>query len=399
MARLQNQFGDMNISTFFNNESTQAELSDDESSLEEPTAEELARWQEAQFVKGRMEVEAKRMQKESTTTVDVHKAILQRRRNKSPHERSLLRECEENDWEKISSLPDLNGESSVFFPARQIDESGIQPLLHALAAADPEILSTRWKRLYSSSHGDGLSFRNLCERIRGYKGPTILMIGGEPSASKCVGSDTSSERIALGFFTTDYWIESPDSFGSDDCFLFSIDDTTNNLNILHPKSRSKDESTSMASLKPRTYLYCHPSSISKSKNPTTTVFGIGIGGTPAQPRLHLTESLEECRCLPYDALFQDGDLLHGKCDSTLYYFDVDTMEIWGVGGLDWINDALSAQIKERTMRESALEKARRVDKRQMLEHFENAVSTVGGGGLFGHQDFIDERDVDCRIGG
>ena len=67
-----------------------------------------------------------------------------------------------------------------------------------------------------------------------------------------------------------------------------------------------------------------------------------------------------------------------------------------MGGTDWIRDALDAQAKEREVRESALEKARRVDKRQLLEHFENGVNVGGGGGLFSHQDFVDDRDIDCR---
>lgn len=380
----------MDVSNFLNVANNEAANESDESSLEEPSPEELLKWQEAQFQKGRMKMEAKKMQQESSE--DVHKEALQRRRDKSAQERSLLREYEEeNEWEKVPRLPDLSGEVSAFFPAIDGSELGVHPMLHSLAAADPEVLGTEWKRLYSSSHGDGLSFRNLCEKIRGYKGPTVLLIGGQPSSSKFLGNNTNS-RVALGFFTTDYWIESPDSFGSDDdCFLFGLDATTNDVKLVRPKSRS----ISMSSLKPQKFLYCHPSSISKSKNPKTTMFGLGIGGSASQPRLHLTESLEECQCLPYDALFEDGDLLLSKCDASLYFFDIDTLEVWGVGGSEWINDALSAQKKAKEMRESALEHARRVDKRQLLEHFENSSA---GGGLFSHQDFVDERDVDCRIG-
>ena len=253
-----------------------------------------------------------------------------------------------------------------------------------------------------------MSFRNLCDRIRGYKGPTVFIVGGEPSASKSSSysadtDNTKCSRVVLGFFTTDYWLESPDSFGNDDdCFLFSIDTTTNKVEIIRPKSRTNEtktssEITSMSSIKPNNFLYCHPSFMYKSTyTKASSVFGICIGGSPARPRLHLTETFEECRCLPYDTLFADGDLLLNKCNDSLYYFDVDTLEVWGVGGTDWIRDALDAQAKEREVRESALEKARRVDKRQLLEHFENGVNVGGSGGLFSHQDFVDDRDIDCR---
>lgn len=399
LARLQSQFADMNVSNFLNITNNEQAEESDESSLEEPSTEELLKWQEAQFQKGRMKMEAKKLQSESI--VDVHKEALRGRRNKSAHERLLLREYEEeNEWEKVSRLPDLRGEASAFFPADDASELGIHPMLHSLTSADPEILGTEWKRLYSSSHGDGLNFHHLWEKIRGYKGPTVMLIGGEPSSSKCLDASRDDKRVALGFFTTDYWIESADSFGSDDdCFLFGLDATTSNVKIIRPKSRSVDKPAFMSPLKTPRFLYCHPSSTSKSKNPKTAVFGLGVGGSPSQPRLHISESLEECRCLKYDALFEDGDILLGKCDSSLCYFDIDTIEVWGVGGSQWIQDALSSQSKERAIRESALKQAKRVDKRQLLEHFENGVlNTAAGGGLFGHLDFVNEIDVDCRIG-
>jgi hypothetical protein len=395
LARLQTQFGDINLSNILGDtDKNEQAQSDSESSLEEPTAEELLQWQAAQFHKGRLKMEAK---KELGNNADVHKAALQRRRDKSSQERLQA----EDEWEKVSRLPELDS-SSAFFPVSDIDESCVHSLLYKLAAADPDLMGTEWKRLYSSPHGDGLSFRTLCETIHGYKGPTVLLLGGGPSDSKCVldadFSKKSVTRIALGFMTTDYWIDSPESFGSeDDCFLFSLDYTTNNVKIIRPKSRCADStSTSITPAKPQKFLYCHSSKLKLKNN---ALHGIGIGGSPQQPRLHLTESLEECRCLPYDTLFQDGDLLCGKCDSTLYYFDIDTIEVWGVGGQDWINDALKAQEKERGVRESALEQVRRVDKRQLLEHFV-LNGAVGGEGrlLFGYQGCVDERDVNSQLG-
>ena len=55
-------------------------------------------------------------------------------------------------------------------------------------------------------------------------------------------------------------------------------------------------------------------------------------------------------------------------------------------------NALDAQAEEREVSESALEKARKVDKRQSLEHLKKLVNVGGSGGLFSHHDFIDERN-------
>ena len=124
---------------------------------------------------------------------------------------------------------------------------------------------------------------------------------------------------------------------------------------------------------------------------TGSVHGMGIGGTTSQPRLHLTESLEECRALSYDLLFDDCDLLSGKCSHSLYYFDVDCIEIWGVGGEEWIADALQTQAKAKKMHAACLEMARRVDKRQLLDDLDNGLIFGNGDGLFGHRDLMNVR--------
>jgi hypothetical protein len=398
LARLQAQFGDMNVEGMLRGPDGSDDSDDEsESSLEEPTAEELRAWQEAQFAKGKMRHDAKKLM----DSVADGSALQRRRHNKSLSQLTLMREDEKNEeadeWVKVTSAPDLGGKASVFFPtALQVDSAdvseGVNPLLQKLVEGDPEVLGTKWARLYSSSEGDGLSFRNVCDKIRGYEGPTVLLIGGTPSASKFLGQIKNDDRVALGFFTTNSWIESTDYFGSDDCFLFSMD--RNDVQLIRPKSRSRSSSSALN----EKFMYCHPSSLATSnkrmKNaPSRTngsVHGMGIGGTAAQPRLHITESLEECRALAYDHLFDDGDLLSEKCNQSLYYFDVDCIEVWGVGGEQWIANALQAQAKAKEMNAASLEKARRVDKRQLLDAFENGL-VLGNSGLFGYRDLVSER--------
>lgn len=397
LARLQAQFGDMDVGGMLQGSADGNQCSSDEvhseSSLEEPTAKELLAWQESQYEKGKMKLEVKKNMG-SGNGGNAHMSALQRRRtNKTACQRTLIREYEKSEgheWEKLAPTPHLSGATSIFFPtvlegndgdAGDLDlAGGVNPLLQKLVEGDPEVLGTKWTRLYSSEDGDGLSFRNLYEKIRGYDGPTVLMVGGKPSGSRCLGKINQDDRVSLGFFTTDSWIESPDHFGSnDDCFLFSLEDNqeANDVHFFRPKARSKSSSN----LGTKRYMYCHPSSLAKSNRrrkdaPIKTngsVHGIGVGGTASQPRLHLTESLEECRALAYDHLFDDGDLLSGKCTQSLFYFDVDCIEMWGVGGEEWISDALKAQKKEKERNDTNLDKARKCDKSQFLNDFENGL--------------------------
>jgi len=429
LARLQSQFGDMDVSSFLSGSSQPGNGSeageggcnddDSESSLEEPSPEELRAWQESQFQKGRMSIEAKDIINVARD-VNVHKSALQRRRevkSKFAFERTLIREHETSEeadeWEHVSSAPNLD-EESIFFPASIDDDAvelagGVHPLLSMLAEkGDIELLGTKWKRLYSSSDGDGLSFRNMWDKLRGYDGPTLMLYGGVPSSTRCIGGDDkrNKQRVSFGFVTTDSWIESTDYFGcDDDCFLFSLDYDTYDVKIFRPKSRSMtaDPRAAPTTRQLKHHMYCHPSKFSRANErarnmPGSTdgsLHGIGIGGTPSQPRVHISESLEDCRALTYDNIFEDGDILTGKGMESLYYFDVDSIEIWGVGGEEWIADALKAQAKARAVHRASLEQARKVDKRQFLEDFENSLAWRSGNrpGVFGHRDLVDEREV------
>ncbi|KAL7481719.1 hypothetical protein ACHAW6_007390 [Cyclotella cf. meneghiniana] len=406
LARLQSQFGDLNVSSFLNGstsscnegDSIHNEEEDDDSSYEEPTAEELAAWQEAQFQNGRIKLQA---EKNSTSTAT--EARRQKYQQRPADDASAT----------YSTIPDLGEETSTFFPPPPAP-AAIHPLLRTLVEADPEILGTTWKNLYSSSDGDGLSFRTLDERIRGYAGPTLMLFGGAPSPSHRLASVAADEgrRVSLGCFFGGECVWTGDSFRSfvidrPDCFLFGLDYDAGNVTILRPKARST-ESIQTTSCRPSSSSSVGARSDKETVNGSTTLLqGIQIGGNASmsssyrQPKLHISESFEQCRALQYDATFEEGDVLLGKCDDSLYYFDVDCVEVWGVGGHDVIEEALAAREKERGVRSACLERARKVvDKRPFLEDFENglvwsrASSGVGGeGGLFGHAGFVQERDV------
>ena len=373
LARLQAQFGDMNVNEFLNgcpknNNNDTSDDEDSESSLEEPTAEELQAWQEAQFAKGRMRLQTREILEDASTA---------RRR------RVVQEKDHDTDWERVPPKPKLNN-TSVFFPsdADGMDlAAGVHPLLQKLTNFDPEVIGTKWHCLFSSSGGDGLSFRNLVDKIRGYGGATIILFGGLPSAKHCLGNAIHTKQVSLGFFTFDLWVESQDMYGADDeCFLFSLDFDSNDVKIF--PSRLRNNSAKKGTKK---YMYCNPSVGTARRDKTDgSLHGIGIGGTPSSPRLHITESLEECRALPHDALFEDGDLIGRGCDS-LYYFDVTEIEVWAIG--EDVDDLLAAQQDFKEVELATLKHARQVDKRQLLDHIENgyAWKSHNKPGLFGHR--------------
>ena len=122
---------------------------------------------------------------------------------------------------------------------------------------------------------------------------------------------------------------------------------------------------------------------------------MGLGGSALQPRLHITESLEECRAMEYCGLFEEGDLLLGIGKESLNYFDVDYLEVWAVGGEDWIADSLAARQKHRDVDDATNLKARKVDKKELLRDFQGGLlGGLGRDGFFGHvQQTSDRCDV------
>lgn len=361
MARLSNQFGDLDVAGILSDRKEE-DTSSEDSSVHEPSPEELIAWQQAQFNKGREKLQAKKL---------AEKTPLEKRRHLQ--KQIQTEKNEDTDWEDILPQPNLQGQESLFFPSTNKENGlfeviGPHPLLMQLAAeGDPEVLGGAWKRLYSSSHGDGLSFPYLLDAIRGYGGPTVMLIRAIPSAKHCYGHKSSSSST-IGFYTTSTWMDSSQYYGTDECFLFSIgtEKDSEEIQIIRPK---EDHSSKKAT----DYMYCHPSSMNiASRNHAVdstngAVHGIGIGGNAGQPRLHITESMEGCRALGYDTIFEPGQLLMPDFGDSLYYFDVEHLEVWGVGGQSWIDDALQSREKERARVTANLQKVQRVDKEQFVD--------------------------------
>jgi len=419
---------------------------DSESTPEEPSPEEVMAWQEAQYKLARWANEAKRKGGPSSSLL---------RKERAEDKKGGGDHCE--GWETLHPPPDLDGQESAFFPpanaSRYVDEDdkdsdvdvidradagrcngGINPFLAKLAGIEPDILGGKWQRLYSSTT-DGLSFRHLLVALRGYDGPTVLLIGTSPSAkhSRYLRSQSSASsregarragedwgRGTIGFFTASKWRELPNFHGTDDCFLFSFSNVSSDLRAIRPSStsiRRAEDGTEIPSKKGNyMYLSPKPSPSHAQPNDPSCSYGLGVGGTRLQPRLHITESLEGCRALPWDGSgsFEEGELLpnpdaesadgasnkEGKGErehDSLFYFDVSALEVWGVGGPKWISSALSSRTAERERDEALRRRVSTVDKAQFLDDFRTGLisGAVNGDGLFGHTEQVMGRVDVC----
>ena len=420
MLRLQSQFGDLDLSHLLTttdepasacdaNNNDDEPSSSDESSLAEPSPEELKAWQESQFQKGHAVQQAQR--REKLGAVQRRREALQKQRARNAHVEEDD-DDDDNDWEQVAGLPDLQGQSSFFFPTTTAHDDdngtelvGVHPLLQQLAReGDPDVLGTAWHRLYSSADGDGLSFVHLVDKLHGYPGPTVLLIGTVPSTTKRLSTQsspctTTTTTGTVGFYTTAPWTTTTTTTSttvtdSSDCFLFAFDDHHDTIQFFRPTPKDHHHKNDNPH-----YLHCHLSTTSSPHQGSSTdgaVHGLGIGGSPSQPRLHVTESLEECRALPYCRWFEAGDLLLGRADDALQYFDVDGLEVWAVGGKEWIHDSLQEQQTHFALTQAQRVQARKVDKQQFLRDFQGGLLSLSGdhhqpSGLFAHHGHTTDR--------
>eukprot|EP00934_Nitzschia_sp_Nitz4_P000215 Nitzschia sp. Nitz4//scaffold146_size56529//2598//4351//NITZ4_006568-RA/size56529-processed-gene-0.48-mRNA-1//1//CDS//3329536611//215//frame0 len=223
-------------------------------------------------------------------------------------------------------FPTLAGVESAFF------YQGSSPLLWSLGCMSLS-LGGEYYRLYTSA-SDGLSFNRLQNALLGYGGPTLLVI--------------QSGESMFGAFTASAWKESKDFYGNHDCFLYQLAPSPA---VYRPSGSASN------------FMYCN--SYARSRGYDKQAHGIGFGGTVDQPRLFLAESFDDCRAAAQDLTFESGRLLDNKSNT----FDIDNLEVWGVGGTEIVQEALGARSRTRDIKQAAITKARKVDKAQFLDDF------------------------------
>jgi hypothetical protein len=223
-------------------------------------------------------------------------------------------------------------EDSTFF------EEAASPLLFSFASLSTS-LGGSWYRLYTSSH-DGLSFNRLQNSLLGYAGPTLIII-------------RATNGGIFGAFTASAWKETKDFYGSSDCFLYQLIPMTA---VYRPSGGGTN------------FMYCN--SEARSRGYDAQAHGIGFGGDVHKPRLFISETFENCIALSQDMTFQHGLLLPKTPNGGMQRsFDIDSLEVWGVGGDDVVAEALGARFRQREITEANLRKARKVDKAAFLDDF------------------------------
>lgn len=250
------------------------------------------------------------------------------------------------------TFPRIQKQKSAFF------DKPTSSYLFALSCFTPS-LSGMWYRLYTSDT-DGISFNRLLNALLGYAGPTILLI------------KESENGGIFGAYSSCTWKEGKDFYGDSDCFLFRLLPT---LDIFRARGHKKH------------YVYCNPAA--RSKGYDELPHGIGFGGNFKQLRLFLSETFDDCIASSTDLTYEEGPLLPPKNEqsnrnsttSALQQylqstnkrkdFDIHSLEVWGVGGDDIVQSALKARKQQRAIINDNIQKARKVDKAQFLDDFNN----------------------------
>lgn len=209
--------------------------------------------------------------------------------------------------------------------------------------------------MYTSA-SDGLSFNRLQNALLGYGGPTLIII-------------QSTSGSTFGAFTASPWKESKDFYGNHDCFLLQLFPRTA---VYRPSGSSNH------------FMYCN--SFARSRGYDKQAHGIGFGGTVDQPRLFLAESFDNCFAGSDDLTFEKGPLL--GTTSTTSTFEIETLEVWGVGGSEMVEESLKARKQQREYRHATIQKARKVDKAAFLDDLRSGLIESKA---FAHRDQIRGR--------
>ena len=89
--------------------------------------------------------------------------------------------------------------------------------------------------------------------------------------------------------------------------------------------------------------------------------GIGFGGSRESFRFFIPDSFDECIATGSDLSYDPGPFLPRNEGGK---FEIETMEIWGTGGIEVIENALINRTLKREAMDATLQQARKIDKAQ-----------------------------------
>ena len=207
-----------------------------------------------------------------------------------------------------------------------------------------------FRRMYSSST-DGYAFEHVLQAITGYSGPTLFLI-----KVRIPKQSVSKEVVVFGAAIFSKWLESSNKwYGTSSNFLFG-------LSPFLCLCRSQGNESN--------YQWCTTKTSSKAQH------GIAFGGSSdlRSKRIFVPASLEDCVATSggADLTYEPGVLVppHGLRDVAGNVFDIDTIEIYAIGGAAAIKDGMKARTENRSLANDTKEKARKVDKAAFLGHLQ-----------------------------
>lgn len=251
-----------------------------------------------------------------------------------------------------STAGDLPPSMAVFSPPQPQQPSVLleefQAELFGLALSN-KALQGPWLRLYTSEE-DGMSFNRVCFKLTGFGGPTVILVKEKGTGAVYGGCADSP------------WKESNSCYGGERSFLLSL---APEFKIIPSKIGGN-----------RNFQYLNLKGFSLPH-------GIGMGGTTDAFRFFLPEALDST-CVGRSACltFDEGLL----CPHPSRNFEVDILEVWGVGGEQGLREALDEREEHRKIVAQQINKARQVDKSKFATNaFDKEFllgKTFGGGGHY-----------------
>jgi hypothetical protein len=229
--------------------------------------------------------------------------------------------------------PLLESSSDIF-------NDSASPLLLSLSMVSSHF-NEKMSRLYSSET-DGRSFNRLEWALLGYDGPTLLVV-------------KTDQNAVIGAFAQTPWKDSLNYYGSGDCFIFQL---YPELKIRWPKGSHEN------------FMYMHYGKLTRAVKLNGLPHGIGFGGSQlSKPRFFIPDSFENCSAEFMDTTFETGDILP---ESAREKFEINVMEVWGVGTEDLIAKALQERAEHREQTKETIRRARAVtDKTQFVKDLES----------------------------
>jgi hypothetical protein len=214
------------------------------------------------------------------------------------------------------------------------------------------------RRLYTSSL-DGYSFQHILSALCGYDGPTLVLF--KAKLPKSAPAEAKHARVVFGALATERWREDRRFFGSSSTILFAL---SPDFKILRGGSGAESN-----------YQWLN----TRASNRKT--HGLAFGGSSdfRNHRIFLPSSMDYCVATGVCGTFEAGALVPSYAQRTegAGVFDIDTIEVWAVGGDRAIEDAIKARGLTRELKADALQKARKCDKAAFFGNAFDAENFLG----------------------